>query len=124
MRPRTLSWLSGIREPQCAPLRSRPMTKIVLPQPRAWTRALISLAVVVTIAMTGAITASSGSAASKFDASIGDTIADIQSYWAKTMPDVYGKDYKPIPPDRLIPYSQSNPPPSCGGRGTTPYSEV
>ena len=40
------------------------------------------------------------------------------------MPEVYKEDYEPIPADRLIPYSQSNPPPSCGGRGTTPYTEV
>ncbi len=100
------------------------MTENTASQPRGWGRALVALAVVAAIAVAGAITATSGGAASKFDASVGDTMADIQSYWATTMPAVYGKAYKPIPSDRLIPYSQSNPPPACGGRGTTPYPEV
>jgi predicted metalloprotease len=93
-------------------------------QPRALGRIFVVLSVVAAIAITGAITAPSGSASSRYDADIGATIADIQSYWAKTMPEVYKEDYEPIPADRLIPYSQSNPPPACGGRGTTPYSEV
>ncbi len=85
---------------------------------------LVVLAVVAAIAITGAITAPSGSASSRYDGDINATIADIQAYWTKTMPEVYQQDYEPIPADRLIPYSQSNPPPSCGGRGTTPYTEV
>lgn len=100
------------------------MTENPASQPHAWGRVLLALAVVAAIAVTGAITAPPGGAASKFDASIGDTIVDIQSYWAKTMPDVYKTDYEPIPADRLIPYSQSNPPPACGGHGNTPYTEV
>ncbi len=39
-------------------------------------------------------------------------------------PSVYGASYKAIPSDRLFAYSQSNPPPACGGYGRTPYSEV
>jgi predicted metalloprotease len=52
------------------------------------------------------------------------TIADIQSFWSSTLPDVYGTDYRPIPDDRLFPYSEQSPPPACGGSGTTPYEEV
>jgi predicted metalloprotease len=40
------------------------------------------------------------------------------------MPDVYGRPYEAIPADRLFPYSQSNPPPGCGTRGSTPYAQV
>jgi predicted metalloprotease len=63
---------------------------------------------------------------SKYDASIDATIADIQHYWAQTMPDVYGQQYETIPSDRVFAYSQSNPPPNCddGGRTQAPYEEV
>ena len=53
-----------------------------------------------------------------------ETVADIQAFWAATMPDVYGQPYEPIPVDRLFPYSASNPPPGCGTRGDMPYTEV
>ena len=100
------------------------MNETKQPQPRAFGRIFVVLGVVAAIAITGAITAPSGSASSQYDGDINATIADIQAYWTKTMPEVYQQDYEPIPADRLIPYSQSNPPPSCGGRGTTPYTEV
>ena len=51
-------------------------------------------------------------------------IDDVQSFWASTMPDVYGRSYEPIPDDRLFPYSSDDPPPACGGRGATPYEQV
>ncbi len=79
---------------------------------------LVVLSVVAAIAITGAITAPSGSAAPRYDADVDATIADIQAYWATTMPEVYRGGVQPIPSDRLFPYSQSNPPPACGGRGT------
>jgi predicted metalloprotease len=85
---------------------------------------LVALFVVAAVALTGAIAAPSSSAASRFDANMNDTIADIQAYWATTLPDVYGTPYEPIPGDRLFPYSQDNPPPACGGPGTMPYEEV
>src|SRR5262245_15961310 len=93
-------------------------------QLRATGRLLVALGVVAALAVTGVMAAPSGGAAERFDAGVDATIADLQSYWAKAMPAVYGKDYQPIPADRLIPYSASNPPPACGGPGTTPYSEV
>ena len=51
-------------------------------------------------------------------------IADVQAFWATKLPAVYGMEYEPIPQDRLVPYSESNPPPACGGSGTTPYKDV
>jgi predicted metalloprotease len=92
--------------------------------PRVWRRALPALLAVLAVLVASLGITPAVGASSKFDASIGATIDDIQSYWAQTMPQVYGTDYQSIPADRLIPYSESNPPPSCGGRGTTPYSEV
>ena len=64
------------------------------------------------------------SAASGYSADTETSIADIQSYWSATMPEVYGRKYTAIPESRIYPYSASNPPPACGGRGTTPYQEV
>src|SRR5262245_4944484 len=96
---------------------SPPRTRRVFP-------ILLALAVVVTVACTSLIGASAGSAASRYDADAQQTIADIQAYWTKTMPDVYGAAYDAIPDDRLFPYSESAPPPACGGSGTTPYQQV
>jgi predicted metalloprotease len=63
---------------------------------------------------------------SRSDASVDSTIADIQAFWAATMPDVYGGPYEAIPTDRVYPYSSSNPPPNCddGGQTRAPYDEV
>ena len=63
---------------------------------------------------------------SRYDASIDGTLADIQAYWAQTMPDVYGQPYEAIPADRVYPYSEDNPPPNCddGGQTRMPYEEV
>ena len=94
------------------------------PRPRATGRILLALGVVAALAAGGTANAPSGAAAERFDAPIDSTIADIQAYWSSTMPEVYGADYEPIPDDRLVPYSPSSPPPTCGGDGTTPYEEV
>ena len=72
----------------------------------------------------GTMGAAPSQAGTPFTGTADETIADLQSYWAKTMPEVYGKAYQPIPADRLFPYSQSNPPPGCGTRGNTPYAQV
>ena len=81
-----------------------------------------ALATIVTLG--GLIGSETESGASRYGDSVGSTIADIQSYWAQTLPSVYDTNYKAIPSDRLFAYSQSNPPPACGGYGRTPYSEV
>jgi len=63
---------------------------------------------------------------SRYDASIGSTIADIQTFWTSTMPEVYGQPYEAIPSDRVYPYSASSPPPNCddGGQTRAPYEQV
>lgn len=63
---------------------------------------------------------------SRYDASVDSTIADIQSFWTATMPDVYGQQYEAIPTDRVYAYSSSIPPPNCddGGQTQAPYEEV
>ena len=71
-----------------------------------------------------AATSSAGAAQSDTTSFAKTAIADIQAYWATTMPEVYGRKYRPIPDDRLFPYTADNPPPACGGRGSTPYEQV
>ena len=58
------------------------------------------------------------------DSVVDATIDDVQSWWAEQLPDVYGDEYEPIPDDRLFPYSEDDPPPSCGQGGSVPYEEV
>jgi predicted metalloprotease len=65
-----------------------------------------------------------GADAARCDADANTSIADIQSFWAKTMPAVYGRAYDAIPSDRVFAYSAANPPPGCGTRGNTPYEQV
>jgi predicted metalloprotease len=72
-------------------------------------------------------TAAPGTAAAQSTdlASVVDaTVDDIQAWWADQLPDVYGDQYEPIPDDRVIAYSDNDPPPACGGTGSTPYEQV
>src|SRR5947207_3447715 len=87
-------------------------------------------AVVATVMALGVVAGVAGTAhaqvSSTYDASIDATIADIQAFWTSAMPDVYGREYDPIPADRIRPYSQSNLPPNCddGGQTQAPYEQV
>ncbi len=94
------------------------------PAPRRRRTVVLALALASVIAVGGVLGSASESGASRYDASVESTIADIQSYWSQTLPSVYHAGYQAIPAERLYAYSASNPPPSCGGYGRTPYSEV
>ncbi len=59
-----------------------------------------------------------------YSADADQSLADIQAFWATELPATYGRTYKPIPANRVYPYSSDDPPPGCGTRGTTPYREV
>jgi predicted metalloprotease len=74
----------------------------------------------------GAESANRQTASSDGSAYAREAIADIQSYWARTMPQVYGRKYDAIPDSRLHPFDAQDPPPACDqrGQGTTPYQEV
>ena len=85
--------------------------------------AAVALVLVVAVAGWG-LDLQPASAASGYSADTETSIDDIQSYWSTTLPDVYGRRYVAIPESRIHPYSASNPPPACGGRGTTPYQEI
>jgi len=88
----------------------------------------VAMATVMAFGVVAGITSSVADAqvSTKYDASIDATLADIQAYWAQTMPDVYGQQYEAIPADRVYPYSQANPPPNCddGGQTKAPYDQV
>ena len=105
-----------------------PPTTSRIERRRARTRQRLLTLVIAPVALAvlavGTMGAAPSSGAQPFSANADDTIADLQSYWSTTMPQVYGTAYQPIPASRLFPYSQSNPPPGCGTRGTTPYAEV
>ncbi|MET0421364.1 MAG: neutral zinc metallopeptidase, partial [Acidimicrobiia bacterium] len=100
------------RRTAAARRRRRVLTLLVAP---------LALAGLAVSTMGAAQTTAGGST---FSGNADETVADLQTYWAKTMPEVYGQKYESIPSDRLFPYSAQNPPPGCGTRGTTPYQEV
>jgi predicted metalloprotease len=88
---------------------------------------LLAMATVMAFGVVAGIGSSAqAQVSSRYDASVDSTIADIQSFWTATMPDVYGRQYDAIPTDRVYPYSSSNPPPNCddGGQTRAPYDEV
>jgi predicted metalloprotease len=92
-------------------------------------RRIVALALaagLLTAAASAAIAGARPAAADPPDTAsfVSTTIHDLQDYWARTMSDVYGRRYRAVPDDRLIPYTADSPPPACGGRGTTPYEEV
>jgi len=88
----------------------------------------IAMATVMAFGVVAGIGSSTASAqvSTKYDASIDETLADVQNFWTQAMPDVYGQQYEAIPSDRVFAYSQSNPPPNCDDAGQTkaPYDEV
>jgi predicted metalloprotease len=51
-------------------------------------------------------------------------IDDVQGFWITELPNVYGKQYAPIPAGRLDAYTSTSWPPACGDTGTTPYEDV
>ena len=86
---------------------------------------VVAVVLAAVVAVSGVVGTSTDVEASRYDASVDSTTADIQAYWTTTMPSVYGAAYKPIPSNRLFAYSSTNPPPACGGYGrTTPYQQV
>ena len=85
---------------------------------------MIVALVVVIVAVVFAAVRTSAVAATNSSGVIQSAIDDVQAFWATKLPAVYGMEYKPIPQNRLFPYSESNPPPACGGSGTTPYKDV
>jgi predicted metalloprotease len=61
----------------------------------------------------------------RFEASTFEAIADVQEFWAETLPATYGMAYEPIPDDRLHPYTEDDPPPACDGTDrSAPYDDV
>jgi len=70
---------------------------------RLATATAIVLAIVVVVSAWG-LDLQPASAASGYNADTDTSIADIQSFWAAAMPDVYGRKYTAIPDTRIYPY--------------------
>jgi predicted metalloprotease len=85
---------------------------------------LLVAPIALTVLAVGTMGAAPSTDGEPFSGNADETIADLQAYWAATMPEVYGQSYEAIPADRLFPYSEENPPPGCGTRGSIPYAQV
>ena len=73
------------------------------PGRRLWIVALV----VVIVAVVFAAVATSAIAATNSSGVIQSAIDDVQAFWATKLPAVYGMEYKPIPQNRLFPYSEN-----------------
>src|SRR5204862_5470798 len=57
------------------------------------------------------------------DAIITKAVDDVQSFYEDLFPKLYGKPFQPLS-GGTFPYGPQNPPPNCGGLGTSDYREV
>jgi predicted metalloprotease len=86
--------------------------------------------VVLVVALVGAATVTVGTAtatttarAKPYAGTVRLTIADLQDYWATTLPELYDVRYRPLPADRIIPYTSTSKVPRCGP-GRVSYRDV
>jgi predicted metalloprotease len=88
--------------------------------------ATLVVALASTVVLAGTVGVAGALVSGRYDASVDATVADIQAYWAQSLPQVYGTKYDAIPTDRLYPYSADNLPPNCddGGQTRVPYDQV
>src|SRR3954452_23147611 len=57
------------------------------------------------------------------DEIITKAVADVQSFYEEMFPKLYGTPFQPLT-GGTFPYGPSDPPPACGGVGTSDYREV
>jgi predicted metalloprotease len=92
-------------------------------------RTRVAVVLAVACAALGGVAAAGRSATPAAAAAIGYhgtirlTVADLQDYWAQTLPDVYGVRYRRLPANRIIPYTSHSKIPQCG-RGHATYKDV
>jgi predicted metalloprotease len=67
--------------------------------------------------------APAGAATKSYESTVRRTIADLQEFWAVTLPDVYGVRYRPIPAAKIIPYTSKTKVPQCGRTHAT-YKDI
>lgn len=106
---------------------STPLTRRGRRTARTRRRRLLTLLVApvaICVLAVGTMGAAPSTDQAPFSAGADESVADLQAWWASTMPGVYGQEYEPIPADRLFPYSADAPPPGCGTRGSIPYAQV
>jgi predicted metalloprotease len=89
-------------------------------------RVAASLAVVLTLAGAGAWAPAPEPAAAttkSYESTVRRTVADLQEFWADTLPAVYGIEYRPIPAAKIIPYTSKTKVPQCGPSRVT-YKDI
>jgi predicted metalloprotease len=90
-------------------------------------RRLAAPAVLLTVALSfGSVAARPSAAGAReagYESTIRLTVADLQDFWAATMPVVYGIKYTRIPASHVIAYTSKSPIPQCGPKRVT-YSDV
>ncbi len=84
----------------------------------------VAAALMVVIALTSAATwattaAPAGAAGHSYDGTVRRTIADLQEFWAETLPAVYRVRYRPIPATKIIAYTSHTKVPQCGRERAT-----
>jgi predicted metalloprotease len=89
--------------------------------PRRWA---IVVAVALVVSSGGAVASARVAARAKpYEETVRLTLADLQDYWATTMPAVYGMGYTRIPASHIIAYSSTSKLPRCGP-GKVSYRDV
>jgi predicted metalloprotease len=108
------------------PTTSQPRALLTAGRVRRFAAAVTATALTGLLALATGAPPAGAQVGRSYDASVDQTIADIQTYWSQTMPQVYGTQYEAIPTSRVFPYSESNPPPNCddGGQTQAPYQDV
>ena len=64
-----------------------------------------------------------GSQVVAYDVLLPASIDDIQGFWDRSLPSLFGQDYAAIPASDLYPYDEDHLPPPCGGIPMT-YEEI
>ena len=64
-----------------------------------------------------------GSPVVAYDELVPASIDDIQAFWDRSLPEVFGVEYEPIAASDIHPYAEDDLPPPCGGEQLT-YDEI
>ncbi len=86
-------------------------------------RIAVLLAIALSVGVAAPAAEGTTPRAKPYVATVRLTIADLQDYWAATMPELYQVLYTRIPPDKIIPYTSKSKVPRCGPAKVT-YRDV
>jgi predicted metalloprotease len=86
-------------------------------------RVVVLLAIALSVGVAAPASEGATPRAKPYVATVRLTIADLQEYWAETMPELYQVLYTRIPPAKIIPYTSTSKVPRCGPAKVT-YRDV